>query len=128
MNRALRATLTLLAAIAAAVGLFAAVAPHTFYREVVGVDLLGPYNQHLVTDVGGLYLGFAVLFAAAAVTLRRELVLATCGAWTLTQLVHFGYHLAHLEGFGAADAIAQTVGLGLLLVLAGGAALLVARA
>jgi hypothetical protein len=30
------------------------------------VNLISPYNEHLVTDVGGLYLGFAVLFALAA--------------------------------------------------------------
>ncbi len=32
----------------AATGALAAVAPHVFYRHVLGVDLLGPYNQHLI--------------------------------------------------------------------------------
>jgi hypothetical protein len=46
----------------------AAFAPHAFYRNVVGVDLLGPYSQHLLGDIGGFYLGFSVLFACAART------------------------------------------------------------
>src|SRR5690606_28639992 len=58
-----------LAVLSLLIGLYGLVSPHGFYRNVIGVDLLGPYNQHLLTDVGGFYLGFAVVFAWAARTL-----------------------------------------------------------
>jgi hypothetical protein len=114
---ALRPLLWLLAGIDTALGVFAAIAPHAFYRHVPGVDLLGPYNQHLLSDVGGFYLGFGLLFAWAAWTLSRELVRATCAAATLTALIHFSYHAAHLEHFSIGTAAAQTAGLTLTLVL-----------
>ena len=72
--RALRFVLSSLAAISVGVGLLASVAPRAFYDEVPGVDGLPPYNQHLLTDVGGLYLGFAVLF----VWLRRRSPDSSC--------------------------------------------------
>jgi hypothetical protein len=116
-----RVSLWCLAASSAATGLPAALAPRSFYDDFPfgsgWVSLLPPYNQHLIADVGGFYLAFALLFAWAAVTLQRPLVLPLCAAWSLAALLHFGYHVAHLDGFGTGDAIAQTVGLALLLAL-----------
>ena len=70
-----RAALGFLFLAALTIGLTAAVLPRTFYDDFPflahWVELLPPYNEHLVTDVGGLYLGFAVLFAWAAWTLER---------------------------------------------------------
>ena len=104
---------------AAVIGLTAAVLPRTFYDDfpfVAGwVELLPPYNEHLVTDVGGLYLGFAVMFAWAAWTLERTLVQAVCVAWLLTAALHLFFHAGHLEGFSTADAIAEIASLALLL-------------
>ncbi|HSR94227.1 MAG TPA: hypothetical protein VLK56_05125 [Solirubrobacterales bacterium] len=55
---AARAALVVLLLSAASIGLLAALAPHTFYEDFPfvshWVDLLPPYNEHLVTDVGGL--------------------------------------------------------------------------
>jgi hypothetical protein len=102
------------------IGLTAAVAPRTFYDDFPflahWVELLPPYNEHLVTDVGGLYLGFAALFAWAAWTLDRTLVRAVCTAWLLTAAIHLLFHITHLEGFGTGDAIGQIASLALLLV------------
>src|SRR5882672_914750 len=82
---AARASLGLLCAYSLFIGLTAAFLPHTFYDDFPflahWVERLPPYNEHLVTDVGGLYLGFAVLFAWAAWTLERTLVLAACVAF-----------------------------------------------
>jgi len=101
------------------IGLTAAVIPRTFYDDFPflahWVELLPPYNEHLVTDVGGLYLGFAVLFAWAAWTLERTLVCAVCVAWLLTATIHLLFHAGHLEGFSTADAIAEIGSLALLL-------------
>lgn len=116
-RRGLRVVLGLLALADAATGLYAVLAPHSFYRHVVGVDLLGPYNQHLLTDVGGFYLGFGVLFAGAAATLGAELTAAACAAACLTSALHLGYHLAHLERFSSTQTVEQTVGLAVALAL-----------
>jgi hypothetical protein len=116
-----RVSLWCLAALAAAVGLPAALAPRAFYDGFpLGrgwVAALPPYNQHLVTDVGGFYLAFVVLFAWAALTLQRPLIVPLCTAWSVAALLHFGYHVAHLDGWDAGDAIAQTVLLALVLAL-----------
>lgn len=115
-----RAALGFLFLVAVVIGLTAAVAPRTFYDDFPfvahWVDLLPPYNEHLVTDVGGLYLGFAVLFAWAAWTLNRTLVRAVCVAWLLVAAIHLLFHATHLAGFGAADAIAELASLAFLLV------------
>jgi len=102
------------------IGLTAAVVPHTFYDDFPfiahWVELLPPYNEHLVTDVGGLYLGFAVLLGWAAWTLDRTLVRAVSAAWLLTAGIHLIFHIGHLAGFDTAEAIAEIATLALLLV------------
>lgn len=102
------------------IGLTATVFPRTFYDDFPflahWVDLLPPYNEHLVTDVGGLYLGFAVLFGWAAWSLDRTLIRAVSLAWLLTATLHLVFHASHLEGFGTADAVAEIASLALLLV------------
>jgi len=113
-----RVALGLLFLAALEIGLTAAFAPRTFYEDFPflahWVDLLPPYNEHLVTDVGGLYLGFAVLFAWAAWTLERTLIRAACTAWLLTASLHLIFHASHLDGFATADAVGELVSLGLL--------------
>lgn len=115
-----RAALAFLFLSAAVIGLLAAFAPRSFYDDFPfvahWVDLLPPYNEHLVTDVGGLYLGFAVIFAWAARTLERTLVQAVCVAWLLTATLHLIFHASHLEGFSTADGIAEITTLALLLI------------
>jgi hypothetical protein len=117
---AARAALGFLFVSALAIGLSAAVVPRTFYDDFPfvahWVELLPPYNEHLVTDVGGLYLGFAVLFGWAAWTLDRTLVRAVSVAWLLTASIHLLFHAGHLAHFGTADAIAEIATLALLLV------------
>src|SRR5690349_19904952 len=95
-----RLELGVLVVVASLIGLTATILPRTFYDDFPflahWVDLLPPYNEHLVTDVGGLYLGFAVLLAWAAWTLERTLVLAVCVAWLLTAALHLLFHATHL--------------------------------
>ena len=102
------------------IGLTAFALPKTFYADFPflthWVNLLPPYNEHLITDVGGLYLGFAVLFGWAAWTLDRVLARAVCVAWILVAGLHLIFHATHLDGFGAADAAGEILSLALLLV------------
>ena len=115
-----RGALAILLVSALAVGLPATLAPHAFYGDFPflrhWVDLLPPYNEHLVTDVGGLYLGFAVLFAWAAWTLQATLVRAVCAAWLLTAAIHLIFHATHLDHFSTGDAIAELASLAFLLI------------
>jgi hypothetical protein len=116
-----RVALWILAAEAAAVAVPALLAPRYFYDSfplgASWVDMLPPFNQHLISDVGGFYLAFALLFGWAAITVRRPLIVPLCIAWGIAALVHFVYHVTHLDGWDAADAIAQTVSLALVLAL-----------
>jgi len=117
--RSARAALGFLFLSAAVIGLTAALAPRAFYDDFPflahWVDLLPPYNEHLVTDVGGLYIGFAVMLAWAAWTLERTLVRAVCVAWLTAATLHLIFHASHLDGFSTADGIAEIVSLALLL-------------
>ena len=113
-----RFALGLLFASSLLIGVTATVFPQTFYEDfpfvASWVNLLPPYNEHLVTDVGGLYLGFAVLFAWAARTLERTLIRAVCVGWILAASLHLIFHAGHLEGFSAADAVGELATLSLL--------------
>lgn len=105
---------------ALSIGLTATVAPHAFYDDFPfvahWVELLPPYNEHLVTDVGGLYLGFSILFAWALWTLDRTLVQAVSVAWLLAAGIHLLFHAGHLENFSTGDAIAEIASLAFLLI------------
>lgn len=96
-------------------GAIAAFAPHTFYADFPfvrhWVEMLPPYNEHLVTDVGGLYLGLAVVFGWAAWRPERDLVLAASAGFLLTVVLHLLFHASHLGGFGTGDAIAEIASL-----------------
>jgi hypothetical protein len=78
--RARRVVLLILAASAAHVGAWAIVSPQAFYRTFPAAGhhwtaLDGPYNEHLVRDVGGLYLALLVMSVGAAtrlLALRRS--------------------------------------------------------
>lgn len=115
-----RVALGFLLVSALSIGLTATVVPHTFYDDFPfvthWVELLPPYNEHLVTDVGGLYLAFSVLFAWALITLDRTLVQAVSVAWLLAAAIHLFFHAGHLENFDTGDAIAQIITLALLLI------------
>ena len=117
--RSARAALTVLLLAALTIGLTAAIVPRTFYDDFPfvtrWVELLPPYNEHLVTDVGSLYLGFAVLLAWAAWTLDRTLVQAVSVAWLLAAGIHLLFHAGHLGNFSTGDAVAEIASLALLL-------------
>jgi hypothetical protein len=124
-RRGLRVLLALLAASAAFPGVWATIAPDSFYRSFPGhwhyVASLPPFNAHLIADAGAFYLGFALVLAWAAATLQRALVQAACAAWALFSVLHLVWHVRHLGGFGAGAAISQTVALAAVLAAPVGA-------
>jgi hypothetical protein len=118
--RLARGALAVTCAYALSIGAIAAFAPRTFFDHFpfIGdyVAMLPPYNEHLVTDVGGLYLGFAVVLGWAAWRPQRDLVRAAASGFILAAVLHLVFHAAHLEGFATADAIGEIGGLALVLV------------
>ena len=117
-----RIALALLAVVGLQVGLWAAFAPRSFYDDFPGagrvwVSVDGPYNQHLIRDVGALNLALAVVAIVAFVTLSRAAVLAAGGAWLAYGLPHLVYHLRHLDPLEGADQVAVPVSLFLSVVL-----------
>lgn len=115
-----RLALALLLVATLPIGLTATAFPRVFYDDFPffthWVELLPPFNEHLVTDVGGFYLGFSILFGWAAWTFERALVRPLCIAWLVTAGIHLIFHAGHLERFGTADAIAEIASLALLLL------------
>ena len=83
----LRSGLILLATAGMVVGVWALLAPQSFYDDFPGggrswVSVFPPYNEHLVRDVGGLNLALAVLLVFAAIILERRLPrLSWSGGW-----------------------------------------------
>jgi AhpD family alkylhydroperoxidase len=105
----------------ALIGLWALLAPSSFYDDFPAgtdgwVNVLGPYDEHLVTDVGALFVALGFLLAFAAVSLRRGTVIAAAISWLLFAVPHFLWHAFNLEPYGTADAIGNTLSTGWIVV------------
>ncbi|HTJ38510.1 MAG TPA: DUF4345 family protein [Dactylosporangium sp.] len=117
-----RAAAALLAASAVVVGVWAAFLPFSFYSDFPlpgrrWVSTLGPYNEHLIRDVGALYLALCVLAAWSALRPTPQALRMTGAAWLVFNALHFLWHVDHLAVFPAADRIGNAVSLGAVLVL-----------
>lgn len=105
-----------------ATGLWALVAPASWFRSFPGLDLdwvsaLGPYNEHLAVDVGALLTALGLLLVMAGYRLDRRLVQVTIVVQTVFALPHFIYHLTAINEQPAAAGVLQTVVLALQTVL-----------
>ena len=121
-RRWLRGGLAVLAVTPAWVGIWATVSPKGFYDTFPGaghhwVSAVGAYDEHLVRDVGALYLGLLVLLAFAWAWLDRRLVQAALVSYAVAALPHLLYHTTTLDNFSTGDAIAELAGLALNVVL-----------
>lgn len=128
----IRALLVLLGVPQGLIGLWALLAPRSFYDGFPfgtdgWVNPLGPFDEHLVRDVGALFVGLAVLTTVAAVRLRRPLVTLAAAVWLIFAVPHTIWHVANLEPFGTADAIANAATLAWT-VVGGALVLALARA
>jgi hypothetical protein len=103
----LRAALLLLTLSQVVVGTWQLLLPRSFY-DLYWVELLPPYNEHLMRDVGGLNLALAVVLGASALIMERRLVSTALLAYLTFAAYHLVFHVTHLEHFPQADAIAQT--------------------
>ncbi|MCM4082801.1 DUF4345 family protein [Paractinoplanes hotanensis] len=112
----------ILAVTAAVVGTWAAAFPMSFYSDFPGfrsgwVSTLSPYSEHLIRDVGALYLALLVLSVWAWRRPTADAMRVTGGAWLIFNAIHFLWHMLHLEMFETIDKIGNAVGLGGVLVL-----------
>ena len=127
-----RIGLGVLAISGAVLGVWAGLAPRSFYDDFPGfgrhwVSVDGPYNEHLVRDVGWLNLALTVVTVWAMVTLARSLVLAILVGWLVVDLPHLVYHAANLDGLSTGDSTAEIISLALGPAIAAALLVLVAR-
>ena len=112
-----------LAGASAMVGLWALAFPQSFYDDFPGMGRVwvavdGPFNEHLVRDVGGLNLGLAFVAVLALVTGSALVARAAGGAALLYGVPHLLYHATHLDPFDTGDSVAMLTSLGLAAVAA----------
>lgn len=117
-HRLLRIGLIYQAGALALVGFWAAFAPKSFYSDFPGggrhwISADGPFNQHLVRDVGELSLALFVVLVAAAITMSMPLVRASLVAVIVNGVLHVVYHARHLDMFSSGDGAAIMVSLAL---------------
>lgn len=100
------------------IGFWALLAPRSFYdgfpglgRGWIAVD--GPYNEHLIRDVGALNLALAVLFIAAALSLDRLTTRTAAVAALVWGVPHALYHTFNTEGLSTGDVVVSLGGLAL---------------
>lgn len=103
-----RVLLVLLALQAALVGCWAGLFPRRFYdgfpgfgRAWVSVD--GPYNEHLVRDVGSLNLALLVLTCAALAWPGPRLNRLVGLVWLAYTVPHLTYHVLHVDVYDTTD-------------------------
>lgn len=119
----LRIGLAVLAVPAVVIGVWAAFMPRSFYEDFPGLGRMwvapdGPYNEHLVRDVGELNLALALVTLIALVVLTPMLVRAVLAGWLVYSVPHLVYHLRHLDPFATDDQVSIIASLALVPLLA----------
>ncbi len=89
-------------------GLQAAFLPQSFFDDFpLGRGWIaaegGAYDEHLVRDVGLLFLSLIIVTAWAA--WRSDFMVPVAIAWLMQGIGHFAYHVGHLAGIDGADRI-----------------------
>ncbi len=120
---AVRIGLWVMALVSLIAGIQQQFAPRFFYEAFPGfgmqwVSVDGPYNEHLLRDLGGANLALALVIFFAIAHPAVGLVRAVSGAILVAQVPHFIYHAAHLDVLPTAlDRVLQTALLALTLVI-----------
>ena len=119
----LRIALGILVVTGLFVGVWAAIAPRSFFLDFPGfghqwVATDGPYNEHLVRDVGDLNLALATVTAGAALWLSRPLIITAALAWLVYSAPHFAYHALNLQVLRPDDRVPTLGSLAVPIVMA----------
>ena len=115
-ERTARILLVVLGIPAAIIGAWAAFAPRSFYEDFPGFGQVwvgpdGPFNEHLVRDVGELNLALAFVTLAAVVWCTPLLARVIAGAWLVEGIPHLAYHLRHLDPLASDARMSSIAGL-----------------
>jgi hypothetical protein len=118
----LRAGLIALGAPLVLLGAWALFAPQSWYDDFPGggrhwVSAIGPYNEHLASDVGAFFLAIGGLLLFAGVVLERRLVQAALGALLVYSVPHLVYHLTELDVYGTLDKVLNLISLTAIVVV-----------
>jgi hypothetical protein len=122
-DTAMRIGLAVLAVPALVIGVWAAFFPRSFYDDFPGLGRMwvapdGPYNEHLVRDVGELNLALVIVTVAALIWLTPVLVRAVLAAWLVYSVPHLVYHLRHMSPFATDDQISIGASLAIVPIVA----------
>jgi hypothetical protein len=123
MTRLRQVALIVIAFSTGLVGLWATAAPKSFYEDFPGagrvwVAVDGPYNEHLVRDVGSLNLALAFVAVLALVTGSTLVARAAGGAALIYGVPHLLYHATHLDPYDTDDQVALIVSLSIAVLAA----------
>jgi len=123
MTRLRQVALIVIAFSTGLVGLWATAAPKSFYEDFPGagrvwVAVDGPYNEHLVRDVGSLNLALAFVAVLALITGSTLLARAAGGAALIYGVPHLLYHATHLDPYDTDDQVALIVSLSIAVLAA----------
>ena len=110
-----RAALAVLILSQGSIALWALLAPRAFYDDFPGggsawVSPLGPYDEHLVRDVGALSLGLTIVLITAAVWPQWRMRFAAALGYLAWSVPHLIYHLTADEVLSTGDRIASETG------------------
>ena len=117
-----RLALVALGAPLLALGAWAVFAPRSWFDDFPGggrhwVSPLGPYNEHLATDVGAFFLAIGGLLIFAAVVLERRAIQMALGALLVYSIPHLIWHLGELDPYEDLDKVLNVISLGLIVVV-----------
>lgn len=103
-------------------GFWALFRPRSFYQFFPGfgrvwVAVDGPYNEHLIRDVGAFFVALSVLSFLALLLPRSQSVRTTAIGLLTFNLPHLWYHLKHLQMLPLVDQIGNVGALSLAVFL-----------
>lgn len=118
----LLALLGVTGAVNMAIGAWAEISPHGWYRTFPGaghhwVSAVGPYDEHLVRDVGAALLSLGLLMVWTALRPRAAVLRPALVSVLLFAVLHFAYHAAAWRHMGVGDNIANLVVLSLVAIV-----------
>lgn len=103
-------------------GIWALFIPRSFYTSFPGfgrvwVAIDGPYNEHLIRDIGGFFLALSLLIFLALLAPRMVSVRATALCLLTFNTPHLLYHLKHLHMLPFIDQVGNVVALSAAVLL-----------
>jgi hypothetical protein len=105
-----------------AAGAWAELGPHGWYRTFPGlghhwVSAVGPYDEHLVRDVGAALIAFGLLMVWTAVEPNTTLLRPGAVTVMVFGVLHLAYHVAAWEHMGTGDNIVNVAVLALVVIV-----------